>query len=122
MPAYTPPAAPFNGGSQTIVSQWAETPAIEPGEVLNIDLVIDPVNPYRRQTYTFTINSRSPEQQETTLISEQGQTEIKGISWFRQFVPRFTIILLTLLFILVIAYITLWRLTGLDIFGWLTGI
>jgi hypothetical protein len=98
---------------------WVETALIAPGQILTLDLIIDPVNPYRKQEYAFTIKSRAVEPEEATLVSEEGLVQIAGISWFRRYLPIFVVTLLLLILFLGVAYLAWWRLTGFDYFGWL---
>ena len=110
------PPPPRNGD---VADGWAETPVVAPSQALTIDLVVDPVDPYRKQACPFTVNSKSVEQPESTLVSEAGLIELGGISWFRRYLPIVAVSLLWLILFVGVVYLTWWRLTGFDYFGWL---
>jgi hypothetical protein len=63
----------------------AQTPFIEPGETLAVDLLIEPVKPFDAQYYPFTINSSSLEQTEREPVVEQGSVQIQGLAWYRRY-------------------------------------
>jgi hypothetical protein len=50
--------------------------------VLPVDLHIAPLNPYRTQGYTFKVASTAVEPADSRPIFEEGEFEIRGISWF----------------------------------------
>ena len=71
--------------SEAVVLSDAQTPFIEPGETLAVDLLIDPVKPFDAQYYPFTINSISLEQTEREPVVEQGSVRIQGLAWYRRY-------------------------------------
>lgn len=113
------PVQPAANGRQTPGEVWAETPVIDPGSALTVELIIDPANPYEKQEYTFTVNSRSAEQPEATLVSEQGTVQMVGIPWFKRFFPVFVAVVFLLVLTVAVGLLTAWRLIGFNIFGWL---
>lgn len=109
------------GNGQLTAGLWVETPPVAPGDVLNLDLFIDPANPYRKQTCAFTIHSRSIEAGgEVTPASDPATVQLKGVSWFWRIPPIVVTALFLIVLTLGVVYLTIWRLTGLDIFTWLT--
>jgi hypothetical protein len=72
-------------GTQT----WARTPSLEPGSSLTVDLLIDPVDPYRPgiSLYPFVVKSRSIQQSEGTLVVEEGEAQITGMTRIQRYGP-----------------------------------
>jgi hypothetical protein len=126
------PAAPTSGpagqpqpgldnGQPAAAGPWVETPVIAPGDVLNLDLLIDPANPYRKQSCAIIIHSRSIEAGGATApASDPATIQIKGVSWFWRVPPVVVTALLLIALIIGVVYITAWRLTGLDLLNWMT--
>ena len=81
---------------------WVQTPFVEPGETLAIDLLVDPANPYQTQDYSFKVISRSLEQPEPPLIVEESNIQIVGLTPFQRYSP-FLIVLLVAVMLLSIA-------------------
>ncbi len=74
--------------TRTIVDAWAQTPFVEPGETLTVDLLIDPIErPRKTQHYPIVVTSRSIEQADAPLVVEEGSVQIEGVSWFRHLLP-----------------------------------
>jgi VWFA-related protein len=72
---------------QPLGETWSQTPFVEPGETLTIDLLIAPLNPYQTRNYSFKVISRSLDQKDPPLVVEEGSVQIVGISWFRRLLP-----------------------------------
>jgi hypothetical protein len=72
-------------GTQT----WARTPFLEPGSTLTVDLLIDPVDPYRPgiSFYPFVVKSRSIQQSEGTLVVEEEEAQVTGMTRFQRYGP-----------------------------------
>jgi hypothetical protein len=66
---------------------WVETPIVQPGETLAVDLLIDPLHPHDAQTYSFTIKSRSLEQPGSREVTEEGSVQIVGSTFFERYSP-----------------------------------
>lgn len=111
--------APVANGSHSITDFWVETPVIEPGQMLNIDLTIAPLDPYQRQIYNFSLKSRPAEQQNSAPVSQQDSIEVAGISWPRRVLPVMIVILQVIIVTFGIFYLALWRLTGVNLLNWL---
>jgi VWFA-related protein len=78
---------PAGLAAQNGVETWAETPLIQPGQILKVDLLVAPLKPYQSQEYSFTISSKPAGPAEALLVTEQGQLYIKGIGWFARLIP-----------------------------------
>jgi hypothetical protein len=80
-------------GVSTSLQTWARTPAVEPGSSLSVDLLIDPVDPYRPgiNLYPFVVKSRSIQQPEGTLVVEEGEAQIRGITRVQRYGPMLII-------------------------------
>jgi hypothetical protein len=65
----------------------AQTPFVESGEVLTVDLIITPIEPYKRQDCAFLVSSRAVEQAEAEPVVEQGQIHIAGVSLLGRILP-----------------------------------
>ncbi len=72
-------------GTQT----WARTPFLEPGSTLTVDLLIDPIDPYRPgiSLYPFVVKSRSIQQSEGTLVVEEGEAQVTGMTRIQRYGP-----------------------------------
>jgi VWFA-related protein len=94
--------------------QWAETPPVEPGETLAVDLLIDPLKPYQAQDYSFKVLSKAVGQEGVPPVIESGSVQVKGVSWFRHLLPYliFTVVMIT---IVVLAVALVLSLMGGDI-------
>jgi hypothetical protein len=76
-------------GVFTGLQTWARSPAVEPGSLLSVDLLIDPANPYQPgiNLYPFVVKSRSVQQPEGTLVVEEGEAQITGITRIQRYGP-----------------------------------
>jgi VWFA-related protein len=72
---------------QNPVQTWAQTPLVEPGDRVTVDLMVAPLKPYQSQAYNFSVTSKPIESEQAPLLTEQGQVQIKGISWFGRLIP-----------------------------------
>lgn len=100
-PAETHPPVPAGrpavaAVSRTSVRSGAETPFVEPGRSLVVEVVIDPVQPFLAQTRTFSVGSRSIEQGQAPALVEEGHIDLPGLAWWRRFLPRLLVIGLAL--------------------------
>jgi hypothetical protein len=91
--------------AHSIVEHWAQTPCVEPGEVLTVDLLIDPVRPHQTQRCSFKVISRAAEQKDAPLVMEDGSIQIAGISWFRLYLPALIFGAVTAIAILSIVFL-----------------
>jgi hypothetical protein len=79
--------APGEQAFQTLTETWLETPLVEPGETLPIDLLVVPVHSNHSQRYTFKVMSRVLDAPDSRWLSEEALVQIPGISWLRQILP-----------------------------------
>ena len=80
--------------SPKVVSTWVQTPFVEPGETLAVDLFIRPVKSRQDEFYPFKVLSRSVEQEEAPLVIEEGSVQIAGASRFRRYSPYLLILVI----------------------------
>jgi VWFA-related protein len=116
-----PTTAPANGRETitktvTVRLERAQTPFIEPGKTLIVDLHINPIDPKQTGAYTFDVVSRPVEQEDSIPVIEPGSVRITRPFWLLRFLPIFLIMLITAFMILGVGLLTLWLL-GIDFMG-----
>jgi hypothetical protein len=79
--------APAATRSDAAAQTWVQTPFVEAGGTLAIDLLISPTNPFQTAYYPFTVTSRSLEAPDASLIVEEASVHIVGITLFQRFGP-----------------------------------
>jgi hypothetical protein len=95
-------------GRQPRANGWAQTPFIDPGEQLAIDMLITPIEkPYRTQPYMFTVLSKTIEQENSSLITEAGSIEMPGVSRLRRLIPYLIYIILMMIVTVVVIYLAM---------------
>jgi hypothetical protein len=94
---------------------WAQTPAIEPEGALLVDVLIIPANPYQRRSYPFTMHSKSLEQEQALLVSEQGVLDFPGISWFWRYIPVILVLLFAILLLFGVTWLAVWRVNEMKL-------
>jgi hypothetical protein len=95
-------------GRQVPVSLWAETPFVEPGEALTIDLSITPIEkPKRTQAFSFKLLSRAIEQADAPLVEEEGRVEITGFSWLHRLFSYLIFVTIAVTAILIVLFLVL---------------
>jgi hypothetical protein len=67
---------------------WSETPSVQPGYTLALDLVLRSVGSHEHSARPFRVISRSVTGAEAPLITEEGTVEIKGGFWARRYLPH----------------------------------
>jgi hypothetical protein len=83
---------------------WAQTPSVEPGEALTVDLTIRPAQSHRGQTYPFTVISRAnglPGRVQPNRAEVQGSVNFSGGSRFTQLLPYLVIVAIAILLLAV---------------------
>ncbi len=78
-----------------------QTPFVEPGDSLVLDLRLMPIDPYQARRYAFTVTTRAWEQFDGQPVTEEAAFEIEGLTSFERYSP-FLIVLaiaMTVLFI-----------------------
>lgn len=86
-----------------------ETPWVEPGETLLINVIIAPRRPYRKEACNFTLTSQAIDQPDAPAVSEQGVVEIKGVFWLWRFLWPAALILAMAGLIGAIISLAVWR-------------
>jgi hypothetical protein len=79
--------APAAARSDAIAQTWVQTPFVEAGDTLAIDLLISPTDPYQTAYYPFTVTSRSLDAPDAPLIAEEGNVHVVGLTPFQRFGP-----------------------------------
>lgn len=85
-------------------SNWTETPGVEPGDTLQLELVIEPKGARRTRTYNFRISSKAVAEPGTPLHVEEASVKIRGVSWFYWLILPVLIVLATAALILFMVY------------------
>lgn len=88
--------------TSTVPGVW-QTPPVEPGEALTLNLLIDPGRPTQTMNYTFRVSSQAIDDANAAPVIESGSLEVKGISLFRLYLPFFVLAGVTILVIVVVA-------------------
>ena len=79
-----PPPEPPPSGPQFV---WAQTPYVQPGESLAVELFVRSALPTSNQEYTYEVISRSADQEAAPLVAKESSIRIKGGFWARRFLP-----------------------------------
>jgi hypothetical protein len=87
-------------GDEAFGESWFATPLVAPGEVLPVDLHIAPLNPYRTQGFAFKVASRAVEPADSRPMVEEGEFEIRGISWFSRLAAHLVFVAVTAVVVL----------------------
>jgi hypothetical protein len=75
-----------------VIHTWAQTPLVEPGETLAVDLLVNPIKSYQSQLYSFTLLSRSVEQEEAPSVKEEVSVHMVRPSWLRRLYPYLVVL------------------------------
>jgi hypothetical protein len=78
---------PAAARSDVTAQTWVQTPFVEAGDTLAIDLLISPTDPYQTAYYPFTVTSRSLDAPDAPLIAEEGSVHVVGLTLFQRFGP-----------------------------------
>jgi hypothetical protein len=92
---------------------WVETPAVQPGHTLGIDLLVRSAWVAADVMRSFQIKSRSTEDAQARMILEDGRVEIRGGFWSRRFLPHLLILTVAILALLLTIWIA--RTNGLPV-------
>lgn len=102
-----------NGGasrSAPVQSGWVWTPAVEPGETLNIELLISPFKPNLAQTYKFTVTSRPVDAADAPAVIERGELEVIPPSKVWRILALVLFILATVVITVLTSLVVMWLL------------
>jgi hypothetical protein len=75
------------GGAPMLLEIWAQTPYVEPGQKLNVELLIQPANPHRTRQYAYVIQSRSLEYKDAPVLTEEDGVIIEALNPFERVLP-----------------------------------
>jgi hypothetical protein len=81
-------------------SAWTETPEVEAGDTLLLEMVIEPKQSHRTRTYAFRISSKALAEPDTPLRVEEMSVKIRSVSWVNWLLIPALVILATLVVIL----------------------
>ncbi len=68
---------------------WIQTASVGPGELLLLDLSVNPQYPYKTRCYSLILKSRSVELQNTPQVVQKCDVEIVGLNAFELWIPFF---------------------------------
>jgi hypothetical protein len=93
VPGVQPQAAPVVYSSEP---GWAQTPYVQPGESLDLELTVAAGRASKTQEYSFNVISRAVEQEAAPLVSKEGSIQIRGVPWFLRVLPYLAILALAI--------------------------
>lgn len=89
-----------------IIEIWAQTPFVEPGQKMHVDLRIQPANPYQTRHYPYVLKSRSLEYKEAPVITEEETVLLEALNPFERFAPF--MMFAAGIMVLLILFLSLW--------------
>jgi hypothetical protein len=89
---------------RVVDSNWTETPEVEAGDTLQLELVIEPKKAQRTRTYTFRVSSKAVTEPGTPLHVEEASIKIRGVSWLYWLILPLLIVLATAAIVLFMLY------------------
>jgi hypothetical protein len=92
--------------TQMAPTPWAQTPPVEPGEIIHVQLLISPRQAPRQEMYAFRVQARLANVPEAAPIQEQGRVVYPPLAWYRQYLPWIVVGLATVV-ILVLVWVLL---------------
>jgi hypothetical protein len=84
---------------------WAQTPSVQPGEILALDLLIRSILPARGQQYEYRAVSRSAEQASAPPVIKEGVVEIRGGFWARRYLPSLIVLAMATALLLLVFWL-----------------
>ncbi len=110
----TPPAAI----PPSIVDVWTQTPVMNPGETLAMDLLITPIKrPPQSRFYAFTVTSKSVKPENAPLSVEEGSVRIARVSWFYHLLPFLLFVVIVVLEFLLLRRLIVLLLNSTGVLG-----
>ena len=88
-------AAPAPRGAQTEVQVWVQTPYVQPGDGLAVDLLVNLLRSAAVPDHAFALISRSVEQEAAPTVVAEGSVRIAQPSLFRRLLPYALIFVVT---------------------------
>ena len=88
-------AAPRPQDAQVDLQVWVQTPSVQPGDRLAVDLLVSLVNALANPDYAFRILSRSVEYEAAPSVIAKSSVHIVRPSLFRRLLPYASILIIT---------------------------
>lgn len=85
----------------SLAAGWVQTPFVEPGSSLRIELLIDPLSPYERQHRVFTVESRSLEQPGSPPEITEGDVRMVGLTALQWYAPFVATVIIAAAFLVI---------------------
>ena len=83
------------------------TPYLQPGDMVALNLSIDPGRPVQTQHYTFQISSRAVDPEQDSTVVETGQLQVDSVPLIKYYLPFFiiagVIVVATLIIVILLA-------------------
>lgn len=99
------PSAGFGAATRTRLRSWVQTPSVEPGAKLQLDLVVRPVKPDKSRHYAFEVLSRPVSGDEAEPLVDEWYIEISGAAGLRRYHPYLLVGALAILAVLVTSWL-----------------
>jgi hypothetical protein len=94
------------GAGSAAIEIWVQTPFVEPGQKMHVDLLIQPAHPYQTRNYPYVLKSRSLEYKEAPVITEEETALLEALNPFERFAPF--LIFVAGISVLLILFLSLW--------------
>ncbi len=79
----------------TVKQIWSQTPMVEAGETLRVNLLVRPIHPSKRtEAYHFSVISRPAEQAAAAEVAEKASIQIEELPYYFRFLPVFVDVLI----------------------------
>ena len=118
VPSSPQQAGPQAGGSSGLFAGWVQTAFIDPGDSVDIDLIITPNQRDKSKDCIFEITSKSIEQEHLKPVVEQGKIHISAIPFIQRTILPFLISLLLITISFVLIVFIAYFITFVDITTW----
>lgn len=89
-----------------VIEIWAQTPFVEPGQTMRVEVQIQPANPYQTRHYPYVLKSRSLEYKEAPVITAEETVVFEALNPFEHFAPF--MLFVAGIMILLILFLSLW--------------
>ncbi len=84
---------------------WSQTPTVEPGGTLAVELLVRSAVAARNQRHAYRVVSRAAERTMEEPVVAEGSTRIKGGFWARRFLPSLLIVMATIALLLLVYWL-----------------
>ncbi len=96
------PTAPVTGAPGAAPPAWAQTPALRPGEMMKLELLVSPARSLPRGHHSLAVHSRVVEAPTSTLLVQESSVAIRGTSRLARTLPSLAMVVAGALVILVL--------------------